>query len=83
MKLQEALQSARSAEKHVESPVAGTYSVSKANISAGYYKDFQPDDPTRRSPFNTSSYWGYDYPGADPLVQIASFAGEDDWTPSR
>jgi len=81
MNLEQALEQTGSASKHVEDEIAGTYTVDKANLSAGYYKDFHPDDPAARSPFNTSSYWGYDYPGADPLGQIASFAGEDGWQP--
>ena len=79
MNLVEALQPTGGAQKHVDSPVAGTYTVDKANFSAGYYKDFHPDDEAARSPFSTSSYWGYDYPGADPLKSIASFAGKDGW----
>jgi hypothetical protein len=76
--LWEALQSG-SATKHVDEPVAGTHIVSKANLSAGFYKDFTPDDPEQRSPFSTSMYYGYGYPGADPLSSIASFAGSDGW----
>lgn len=80
MKLHEALEQSHGATKHVDGPVAGTYTVSKANLSAGYYEDFQPDDPERRSPFSTSYYWGKNFPGdEDPLTKIASFAGEDDW----
>lgn len=78
MKLQEAIK-AGVARKHIEGPVPGAYIVSKANLSAGYYKDFKADDPARRSSVSTSSYWGYDYPGADPLTDIAAFAGEDGW----
>jgi hypothetical protein len=81
MKLHEALEQSRGATKHVDGPVAGTYSVSKANLSAGYYKDFQPDDSEQRSPFCTSSYWGYDYPGADPLARFNEYYGEDGWEP--
>lgn len=83
MTLREALEVSQVVRKHVEwekvGDVAGTYTVSKANFSAGYFKDFLPDDPERRSPFNTSTYWGFDYPGADPLGSIARFAGEDGW----
>jgi len=56
MKLIEALKSG-SATKHVNGPLPGTYTVDKANISAGYYKDFEPDDPAQRTPFNTSVYY--------------------------
>lgn len=76
MKLWEALDGTGIAYKRAD---GGVHSVSKANISAGYYKDFEPDDPDLRSPFNTSSYYGYDYPGADPLAEIACLAGEDGW----
>lgn len=78
MNLREALEYG-SATKHVDEPVAGTYIVSKANLSAGWYKDFKPDDPALRIDASTSSYWGYGYPGANPLASIASFAGEDGW----
>jgi hypothetical protein len=80
MKLFDAIQSG-SATKHVDEPVAGTHLVSKANLSAGFYKDFKPDDSARRSNFNTSYYYGWGYPGADPLGTIASFAGDDGWEP--
>ena len=79
MNLQEALRSTGSAYKHVVGEVAGTYYVSKANLSAGYYEDFKADDPARHCLFCTSNYYGYDYPGANPLARIASFAGEDGW----
>lgn len=83
MKLTDALKQTGCAEKHVDGEVPGTYTVSKANLSAGYYKDFKPDDEKRRSPFSTSTYWGYDYPGADPLRQLAEMAGEENWTPRK
>lgn len=79
MKLHEALVKTGRAVKHVKGPVAGTHTVSKAHLSAGYYKDFVPDDAALRSPFSTSHYYGFDYPGADPLKAIVGFAGEDDW----
>lgn len=82
MKLFEALQSG-SATKHVDGPIAGTHTVDKANLSAGYYKDFIPDDPAQRLDVNTSMCYGYGYPGANPLGSIAGFAGEDDWQPGR
>ncbi len=78
MKLREAIQTG-SATKHVDEPIAGTHLVDKANLSAGFYKDFKPDDPERRSPFCTSYYYGWGYPGADPLSSIARFAGDDGW----
>jgi len=75
MKLQEVLATHQCAKKHVERSISGTYSVSKANLSPGYYKDFKADDPTERSPFSTSTYWDF----KDGLEKIASFAGEDGW----
>jgi hypothetical protein len=75
MKLHEAL-SQGSAQKHVDRPIAGTHTVSKANISAGYYADFRADDPARRSPFSTSFYWG-----PDELASITAYAGTDNWEP--
>lgn len=80
MNLRDAIQSG-SATKHVDEPVAGTHTVDKANLSAGFYKDFTPDDPAQRIDFCTSMYYGFDYPGADPLGTIASFAGSDEWEP--
>ena len=83
-KLREALDQARTVRKHVDEPVAGTYRVSKANFDPGYYEDFQPDDPERRLDIDTSSYWTRNFPGdEDPLEKIASFAGDDDWTPGH
>ncbi len=77
MKLHEALALSKhgDAVKAVEN---GTYTVSKANISAGYYKDFQASDPSHRSPFSTSTYYR-----RDGLAIIAEYAGEDGWQPSR
>ncbi len=83
MKLHEALQSAGCASKHVDGEISGTYTVSKANISAGYYEDFKNDDRYRQPACSTSVYYGYDYPGADPLASIVRFAGEDGWTPRK
>lgn len=78
MDLRDALESG-SATKHVEQPIAGTHVVDSANLSVGYYHDFKADDPAQRTDFNTSMYYGYGYPGADPLASIASFAGSDGW----
>jgi hypothetical protein len=82
MKLHEALEQSKhgDAVKDVEN---GAYTVSKANLSAGYYKDFHPSDPARRSPVSTSTYYGYDYPGANPLATLAEYYGEDGWKPGR
>lgn len=77
MTLQEAIQSGQ-ATKHVNEPYAGTYTVSKANISAGYYKDFRHDDRSLQSPFSTSSYWG-----PNDLHKITSFTGEEGWEPRK
>lgn len=74
MNLEEALAATGGAQKHVDEPVAGTYTVDKANMSSGYYQDFHADDPAFYCPFSTSFYWG-----KNELSKIAHFAGEDGW----
>ncbi len=81
MDLGAALQQSGGATKHVDSEVPGTYTVDKANVSAGYYKDFQPDDPECRSDVSTSQYYGYDYPNANPLENMTRVAGKEGWQP--
>lgn len=82
MKLQEAVAQSRyrSASKRVDSPVAGTYTFDKANLSAGYYKDFKADDPSRHERVSTTVYYGYDT-FSDPFTLMIEMAGEDGWMP--
>ncbi|GAC1468921.1 MAG: hypothetical protein PVS3B3_24830 [Ktedonobacteraceae bacterium] len=71
MTLLEALKQSRFVQKRVAD---GTYTVSKANLSAGYYKDFKPSDPARCTPVSTSAYYN-----PFEVLKIAEFVGEDGW----
>ena len=76
MKLAEALALSQCVKKHVDDKYfPGTYHVSKANISPGWYKRFVADDPKERSPVSNSVYYDF-YNG---LENIALYIGEDDW----
>lgn len=77
MNLQEALRAGKGfAEKHVDGTRVGKHVVSKANISAGYYHDFQYDDWREQPYYSTSFYYG-----PNELDHITSFAGEEGWEP--
>lgn len=77
MKLSEALNLSSGATKHVDVPVPGTYTVIRANPEAGYYENFQRDDPKQQLPCRPF-YFGYPLDD-DPLAVIASEDGEDGW----
>lgn len=74
MTLEEVLAQSRFARKREEKPEAGYHTVSKANISAGYYADFKYDDWRQQSPVCTSFYWG-----PNELAKICNYAGAEGW----
>ncbi len=74
MTLQEALAAYKYIQKHVDSPIAGTRTVSLANLSPGYYVDFKLDDVSKRSHVSTSQFYNY-----DEIGKIVYYAGEDGW----
>lgn len=78
MTLQEALAQSQTAKKHVDGETPGTYVVSKANFSAGYYRAFLADDYTRQYPWERTST----YVWPDAIPRIASYAGEGGWEPA-
>ncbi len=53
---------------------AGYWTVSKANLSGGYYWDFKYDDPTQKLPWDLSN-------GPDSTDMIALYIGADGWEP--
>jgi hypothetical protein len=60
MTLFEALENNRIIKLHISTEngheVSGTYTISKANFSGGYYVDFKNDDPKQRPYCSTSSH---------------------------